>query len=578
MKHLAPLALLCTLLSTSEAQAYTFLQRMGCPGDMGAAWPSHLLPSTWHMHEGGYSKLRTTDLVEATRRSVDAWGQAWETPCCSGFTNHFAGFTQKTGLDDSDLNVVSVEEANWPRWLGSQFSVIAVTLPGIERASCSITSADMVFNAVTFQYRIDGRFTNSWDVDFESIAVHEFGHWIGLDHSQNRSHRSGFEPESVMFPSYRGGIGDRELYRDDMLAACALYPAGCGTCTADRQCPEGMACEGGSCVQVDCKETADCPLGSVCAEGSCWRGCRSHFECELDQLCKGGSCTDRRDCTTCRSCRRAEDCGPSGDYLCTDLDGSGSARCSKFCRSDVDCDGDSICWEIPNSEVGVCAGPAGGESICPAGYRCEDSPCASLGDTCIRDGCGMDADTCVATESGAVCSCTCRSNSDCGADGRCLPNPATGVYSCFPLEGLEPCGTSYCPSGASCYDGRCLAPCGEKICAEDEVCRGGTCVSACPSCGPGEVCDEASKSCVTETACLDVDCTGGLTCVDGACKRVCGDTVCGDGQICKSGRCADKDKGSSSCSTSAGGASTLGLAALALALLRGRRNGANHRV
>lgn len=582
MRYFASLGLLIALLAAPQAQAYTFLQRMGCPGDMGAAWPSRLLPSTWHMNQAGYSKLRTSDLVEATQRSADVWGGAWGTPCCSGFTNHFAGFTEMTGLDDSALNVVSIEEKSWPRWLGSQWGVIAVTLPRIERTECEIVEADMVFNAVTFVFRTDGAFTTQLDVDYESIAVHEFGHWIGLDHSQNKEHRSGFEPESVMFPSYRGGIDDRNLYLDDKLAACALYPAGCGECSTAADCPEGMACQGGDCVRMSCETTEDCPLGSICSDGSCWRGCRSHHECGLDQLCKAGSCTERTGCTTCRTCRQAEDCGPSGDYLCMDIDGDGTNRCTRFCMSDADCDGDSVCWDLPDSAgLGICAGPPGSAAACPDGYVCEDAPCAALGQACIRDGCGAEADTCVATSDGPICSCTCRSNSDCGANARCLPNPNNGVYSCYPLDDLERCGSTYCPAGSACFNDECLVPCGKVVCGEGEVCQSGQCVSACPTCGPGTVCDEVSKSCVPEEACVGVTCDQGETCVEGACVVVCGEEICADGQVCVNGACGSTQKGerkrSSNCSTAAEGGVAPWLVALALASLLGSRRN-NHRV
>src|SRR5690606_40345343 len=105
-----------------------------------------------------------------------------------------------------DFHVTGVQTCALPisRYLGSPWATIAVTLPLIDRENCEITSADMVFNGERFVFRTDGNLSNAAEVDFESIAIHEFGHWIGLDHSRNPDEPGGYEPASVMFPSYRG--------------------------------------------------------------------------------------------------------------------------------------------------------------------------------------------------------------------------------------------------------------------------------------------------------------------------------------------------------------------------------------
>lgn len=569
----APFLFILALLTVSEAQAYTFLQRAGCPGDMGAAWPDRLLPSTWHLHAEGYSRLPGAELLESLKRSVDVWGEAWGDPCCSGFRNAYAGTTDRTGLDDSPQNVVSFEETSWPRWLGSHYSVIAVTLPGIERENCELTSADMVFNGVGFQFRTDGILNNGWEVDFESIAVHEFGHWIGLDHSRNPGTRSGYENLSVMFPSYRGGTADRNLYLDDKLAACALYPASCGSCMADRDCPEGMRCEaGGGCVRASCGVNADCGPGSVCVDGTCWRGCKTHLECGDGQECRNGACSDKAPCTICRTCRRDSSCGEGADYRCAVLDESGMGKCTKFCFSDLDCDGDTRCWDVDGAGTKICGAPTGG-TLCPSSFVCAQEACSALGQACPgADGCGGDSDTCVYNEDGPVCSCTCRADSDCGPDARCLTNPFTGHPSCYRNEDLGlSCGGVLCPFGSVCKGGACAAICGKKTCEPGEVCENGACVDPCPACLPGEVCDEPSRTCRPDESCEGVTCPSGETCVEGACVPRCGDNVCGKGTTCKAGKCeppAEKDDGW--CSTTGGEAGLLGFV-LSLGLLQLRR-------
>lgn len=565
----ASLLALAAVVLASEAKAYTYLQRVGCPGDTGAAWPADLLPNEWKIHREGYSRLRMIEVITTLRRSIDAWGGQWGNPCCSGYTNHYAGLTDQSPLDSPDENVVGFAEDTWPRYLGSPWSVIAVTLPLLDREACKIRSADMLFNGARFVFRIDGNLAGTWDVDFESIAVHEFGHWIGLDHSQNPGDPSGYESESVMFPSYRGGIDDRNLYLDDKLGACALYPAACGRCRSDADCPDGTTCEGGECKRVSCLRDEHCPAGSVCGEDRlCHRGCRLHAECGPGFQCAAGACVPKVDCTVCRSCRRDSDCGPTGEYLCAQF-GEGQGRCTKLCASDAECDGDSVCYPTDSSVLGVCGAPDS-EAFCPAGYACKTSFCPALGDPC-SSGCGPRSDTCVETAEGSVCSCTCQSNRDC-AGGKCLRDPSTGLWSCYPNEGLEPCGATFCPEGTVCVDGDCLASCGGSICDEDEICEAGVCTPICPDCPAGTVCDPVRRSCKLEESCLDVPCGSGKTCVDGKCKTVCGDGFCADGERCEAGRCVKaKKKSNGGCSTAGDGGHLAWIGLLWLAGLSARR-------
>ncbi|XVF60406.1 hypothetical protein PTKIN_Ptkin08bG0043300 [Pterospermum kingtungense] len=57
--------------------------------------------------------------------------------------------------------------------------------------------------------------TASNQFDLESVAVHELGHILGLDHSQ--------DPNSIMFPSIPGGTTKRDLGQDDINGIRALY-------------------------------------------------------------------------------------------------------------------------------------------------------------------------------------------------------------------------------------------------------------------------------------------------------------------------------------------------------------------
>ena len=55
----------------------------------------------------------------------------------------------------------------------------------------------------------------SQGINLDWVAVHEFGHSMGLEHSNVR--------ESIMYPWYKGYFPNIELTRDDILGIQALY-------------------------------------------------------------------------------------------------------------------------------------------------------------------------------------------------------------------------------------------------------------------------------------------------------------------------------------------------------------------
>lgn len=125
---------------------------------------------------------------------------------------------------------------------------------------------------------------------------------------------------------------------------------------------------------VDCEEDLDCPQGDYCKEGAC----------VLD---------DREGCLICEACTSDRDCGIGG--VCTGLRNSDVGTCTKFCRVDEDCPGDSACieWDSGRSVQKVCGSdaPVAEGSYCAADWTCEvpcrdDIPCPA-GNTCEEGVC-----------------------------------------------------------------------------------------------------------------------------------------------------------------------------------------------
>lgn len=191
-------------------------------------------------------------------------------------------------------------------------------------------------------------------------------------------------------------------------------------------------------------------------------------------------------------------------------------------------------------------GPGHGETLCDdkGCFVCEANASACW--PVIGDPCGSDAD-CAAEEGCTAMGCTrrCRADSQCGEGLSCT----TGL--CVPTG--HPGGTREGDSGA--------APRASGDGAPAESADGGTGQDAHASTGPcggdgacpfGEVCDEASGSCVPRCD-TDDDCPQGEVCLAcGKCQRQelparCGGYddycdasmagACGSGKQCRAGRC-----------------------------------------
>lgn len=573
------LPLVGLLLSVATpAHAYNFIYDAGCGPNQGAAWRR---TSNWYLNDRGYSRIPRTDVEAVLSRSMDTWAD----PCCSAWSHSYAGSTSDGARSVSSRNVVEFAESTWPGELGSVNSVIAVTLP-VGSSNCSITSADMLFNAVGFTFRIDGS-----TVDLQSIATHEFGHWLGLDHSS--------ESGSTMLPYYSNGIDERDLTPDDVEGVCALYPGACG-CTFDADCQPGQACVAGSCTTATCTVNDDCPAHSICWEGSCIPGCRDGSECGDGEICDGGECVrDPALCSICSPCTSSADCGGDG-YYCVNT-GAGGV-CTKSCSGGGSCDGDSVCRTVGDgsgNSYQLCFAPGDG-ALCPSSYSCDGAVavpgCSGLWTACTDlSGCSVDDDRCLPYGDGSHCTCSCTADSDCGEGATCLVLD-DGTKACVPDSAIDPCNGVRCPSGTVCEDGTCVDPCDGVSCGTGERCEAGSCVSVCGACEPGTHCDPESGSCAPDDPCAGVTCGTGETCEGGSCVPVdpcagvvcaegercvgggcttdpCAGVTCESGQACSNGRCETRRHGGSSgggCSSD-GSAPALVSSFLALAFALGRR-------
>lgn len=153
----------------------------------------------------------------------------WEAVPTATIAFQSGGFTTAEPFEDDDLSVVGFveapDDAEFERVLGATGFII-------NALSGEIIESDIFFNS-RFRWSVasageSGRF------DLESVALHEVGHFLGLDHSAigetelaAGGGRRVLASGAVMFPiSFgTGNVADRELQPDDVAGVSDLYPA-----------------------------------------------------------------------------------------------------------------------------------------------------------------------------------------------------------------------------------------------------------------------------------------------------------------------------------------------------------------
>jgi hypothetical protein len=105
-------------------------------------------------------------------------------------------------------------ETSWP--FGEE--VIALTTLSWQEGG-DLVDADIAFNGLDYGWTTS---TEDVAIDFQSIALHEVGHFLGLAHST--------EPDAVMQVDYEEGNLSRVLGADDRAGLAALYPCNSQPC------------------------------------------------------------------------------------------------------------------------------------------------------------------------------------------------------------------------------------------------------------------------------------------------------------------------------------------------------------
>ncbi|MFO0684939.1 MAG: matrixin family metalloprotease [Sandaracinus sp.] len=313
-------AALVALGSASEAHAYVREQ---------SNWNPNALPITYYINQATIPSTLGTDAGIA---ALDGGFASWSAPSCTTWRTTDAGNTTTSANTNDRRNVQLWISGSWPAELGSVNSVIGVTTP-VWSSGGYFIDADIRYNNVGFRWTTTG---SGGSVDAQSIATHEEGHFLGLDHSASAT--------AVMYASYSGGL-KRTLTSDDQNGVCAIYPSGvaptdAGTSTGDRCNAFGNTC-------------ADCTPNNGCG-----------FCADTNQCVTGNSAGP-----TTGSCGTyvwlPRDCAAAG----TDAGTGGTGRFGDPCTSPNDCGSGGLCIGISATE-GLCSRACNDDCGCPSGYAC----------------------------------------------------------------------------------------------------------------------------------------------------------------------------------------------------------------
>lgn len=172
-----------------EAQAYNFV---------GASWTSGQRPVPYWINTANSPQ----GFEAANRNAAEQWARS-----DNSFSFNYRGRTNQSGVNNRDRQHVVFYA---PNGAGQARTTLATTWHWSSRGR--MTHFDMAFNGRQ-RWSANPRY---YEYDIGTVSLHEFGHALGLGHSQDR--------RAVMWYSTGPGQLQRTPARDDAAGASALYP------------------------------------------------------------------------------------------------------------------------------------------------------------------------------------------------------------------------------------------------------------------------------------------------------------------------------------------------------------------
>ncbi|MEE8142248.1 MAG: IPT/TIG domain-containing protein [Planctomycetota bacterium] len=178
-------------------------------------WAS--LPVSYVIQSQGSDDISDASDDLALRQAFQAWE---DVPTSSvTFSEDLAADADRTDFAASDIHLILFDEDDSSGYFGGSSSIVAITPITFNTGTGQIIDADIIFNGDDHSFSTD---KSAGTFDVQSIATHEIGHLIGLDHTAILS--------STMIPfAALARTHPRALTSDDEGGAGEIYAGGAGT-------------------------------------------------------------------------------------------------------------------------------------------------------------------------------------------------------------------------------------------------------------------------------------------------------------------------------------------------------------
>lgn len=195
------LILLGLVLAAFPGQAFTLMEGQWGPIDW--TWLGGSPVTVSYKVNANCQDPNAPNELAAIQAAMETW-----TDAPANFTYSYAGPTSVTNFTSNNQNDVC-----WNP--GSSGNALATT--SVWYMFNNITEFDIVLWDV-WPWSTTGS-PSTWEIDVQSVATHEAGHGLGLDHSEY--------PQAIMWYAYTPGTIKRDLYSDDINGIVYIYgPSG----------------------------------------------------------------------------------------------------------------------------------------------------------------------------------------------------------------------------------------------------------------------------------------------------------------------------------------------------------------
>jgi hypothetical protein len=180
----------------------------------GVHWPGDSPIVSFYVNptsaQSGSGDGGETAFLDAIRGAAATWTNV----DTAAFTFEYAGPTAQQTVTQNYVNEIIFMDQGMDSGILGQ-ARYWYTLPNRE-----LIEADIWFNGA-YDFDATGS-PEPAEIDLQSVALHEFGHWLSLGHDDN--------PAAVMYYALYAGVLKRNLYQTDIDGISAIYPCTNNSC------------------------------------------------------------------------------------------------------------------------------------------------------------------------------------------------------------------------------------------------------------------------------------------------------------------------------------------------------------